>query len=87
MFHSISLCFRGNRIYEEHSLQSLCFLSASLRVLIMSENPLEDTIDYRICILSLLPKLERIDKDPVSQEERTDALKRIKVRVMFSCDL
>lgn len=85
MFRSISLCIRGNRIYEEHSLQSLRFVSASLRVLIMSENPLEDTTDYRICILGLLPKLERIDKDPVSQEERADALKRMKV--MFFCDL
>lgn len=85
MFLSVSLSIRGNRIYEEHSLQSLQFVSKSLRVLVMSENPLEQTTDYRICILALLPKLERIDKDPVSQEERADALKRI--RVMLSCDL
>lgn len=85
MFLSVSLTIRGNRIYEEHSLQGLQFVSKSLRVLVMSENPLEETTDYRICILALLPKLERIDKDPVSQEERADALKRIKV--MLSCDL
>lgn len=83
MLFPVSLSIRGNRIYEEHSLQSVRFVSKSLRILVMSENPLQETTDYRICILALLPKLDRIDKDPVSQEERDDALKR--VTVLLSC--
>lgn len=85
MFLSFSLSTRGNRIYDENSLKSLNLVSNSLRTLVISENPLEETIDYRISTLVLLPRLERIDKDAVSQEERADAQKRIRVRL--SCDL
>lgn len=78
---SASLLFRGNTIYEENSLQGLKILAKTLRVLVISENPLGQTTDYRLSVLVLLPRLERIDKDPVSPEERADALERIKVQL------
>ncbi|XP_044207594.1 leucine-rich repeat-containing protein 23 [Thunnus albacares] len=71
---------RGNVILDENALQSLGLVSKSLRALILSENPLVETTDYRMWVLILLPKLERIDKDPVSPEERTEAWERIKER-------
>ncbi|KAM7404808.1 hypothetical protein PAMP_012120 [Pampus punctatissimus] len=71
---------RGNAVLDENALQCLRLVSKSLRALILSENPLVETTDYRMCVLILLPKLERIDKDPVSLEERTEAWDRIKER-------
>lgn len=55
-------------------------MSNSLRALILSENPLVETTDYRMSVLILLPNLERIDKDPVTTEERSEAWERIKVK-------
>lgn len=80
---SASLLFRGNTIYEENSLQGLKILAKTLHVLIISENPLGQMTDYRLSVLVLLPRLERIDKDPVSPEERADALERIKVQLKY----
>ncbi|XP_053173852.1 leucine-rich repeat-containing protein 23 [Scomber japonicus] len=71
---------RGNAIFDEGGLQSLGLVSKSLRALILSENPLVETTDYRMHVLILLPNLERIDKDPISAEERSEALERIKER-------
>ncbi|TNM87025.1 leucine-rich repeat-containing protein 23 isoform X1 [Takifugu flavidus] len=72
------LNIRGNKISNENALQSLRLVSQSMQTLVVSENPLGETTDYRICILVHLPRLERIDKDPVSREERADALRRIR---------
>ncbi|KAM9351166.1 leucine-rich repeat-containing protein 23 [Symphorus nematophorus] len=69
---------RGNVIFDENALQSLRLVSKSLRALVISENPLVETTDYRMSVLILLPQLERLDKDHVSPEERTEALERIK---------
>lgn len=80
----MSLSIRGNKIFNDNALQSLQLVSQSMQTLVISENPLGETTDYRICILVHLPRLERIDKHPVSREERADALRRI--RVTLSCD-
>ncbi|XP_042348559.1 leucine-rich repeat-containing protein 23 [Plectropomus leopardus] len=69
---------RGNVIFEENALQSLALVSKTLRALVISENPLVETTDYRMSVLILLPQLERLDKDPVSFEERTEAQRRVK---------
>ncbi|XP_049438357.1 leucine-rich repeat-containing protein 23 [Epinephelus fuscoguttatus] len=69
---------RGNAIIEENALQSLALVSKTLRALVLSENPLAETTDYRLSVLMLLPQLERLDKDPVSPEERTEAQERLK---------
>ncbi|MEQ2240369.1 hypothetical protein ILYODFUR_014166 [Ilyodon furcidens] len=68
---------RGNAVTDENALQSLALVSKTLRVLVISENPLEET-DYRPSVLMLLPQLERIDKDAVTLEERTEALRTLR---------
>ncbi|XP_071332460.1 leucine-rich repeat-containing protein 23 [Trachinotus anak] len=69
---------RGNAILDENGLQYLGLVSNTLRALVLSENPLVETADYRLSVLILVPHLERIDKDPVSPEERAEAQERIK---------
>ncbi|XP_034446402.1 leucine-rich repeat-containing protein 23-like isoform X1 [Hippoglossus hippoglossus] len=69
---------RGNAISDENTLQCLGLVSKTLRALVLSENPLVETTDYRISVLILVPQLEQIDKEPVSPEERTEAQERIK---------
>lgn len=56
-------------------------VSKTLRALVLSENPLVEKTDYRLSALTLVPQLERIDKDPVSPEESTEAQFRIKVKL------
>ncbi|XP_026223781.1 leucine-rich repeat-containing protein 23 [Anabas testudineus] len=72
------LNIRGNAILDENALQWLAHVSKTLRALILSDNPLVEATDYRISVLIHVPQLERIDKDPVSPEERTEAQLRIK---------
>ncbi|XP_041802530.1 leucine-rich repeat-containing protein 23 [Chelmon rostratus] len=69
---------RGNAIINESALRCLGLVSKSLRALVISDNPVVETTDYRLTVLILLPQLERLDKDPVSPEERTEAKERIK---------
>ncbi|XP_037335240.2 leucine-rich repeat-containing protein 23 [Pungitius pungitius] len=68
---------RNNVILDEKDLQGLALVSKTLRALVLSDNPLVDTTGYRVSVLTLLPQLERLDKDPVSPEERTEARERI----------
>lgn len=58
-------------------------MSKTLRALVISENPLVEATDCRMSALMLLPYLERLDKDPVSPEERAEAQERIKVQIIF----
>lgn len=87
---SLSLSHRGNVILDESALKSLRLVSKTLQALVISENPLVETTDYRLSVLILLPQLERLDKDPVSPEERTEAQERIKVKLKkhlnYACD-
>ncbi|XP_019951580.2 leucine-rich repeat-containing protein 23 [Paralichthys olivaceus] len=69
---------RGNAILDENGLRGLGLVSKTLRALVISNNPLVETTDSRISVLLLVPQLERIDKDPVSAEERTEAQERMK---------
>ncbi|GAA6230706.1 leucine-rich repeat-containing protein 23 isoform X1 [Lates japonicus] len=69
---------RGNAILDENALRWLALVSKTLRALVISDNPLVETTDYRLSVLILVPQLERIDKDPVSPEERIDARERIR---------
>ena len=52
----------------------------SLRILTLLENPVDQTENYRLEVLIRLPKLDKLDKDPVTQEERDDALNMKKER-------
>lgn len=67
-------------ISDEKALQGLARVSKTLRALVLSDNPLVDVTDYRLSVLTLLPQLERLDKDPVSPEERAEARERTMVR-------
>nr|XP_020472226.1 leucine-rich repeat-containing protein 23 [Monopterus albus] len=69
---------RGNTILEVSALQQLRVVSKTLRTLVLSENPLVETTDYRLSVLILAPELERIDKELVSPEERAEAWEIIK---------
>uniref|UniRef100_A0A667WW00 Leucine-rich repeat-containing protein 23 n=1 Tax=Myripristis murdjan TaxID=586833 RepID=A0A667WW00_9TELE len=67
---------RGNMILSQNALQVLGCLSNTLRTLVLAENPLAETENYRLLVLAHLPQLERLDKDPISSEERTEAHSR-----------
>ncbi|XP_008412041.1 leucine-rich repeat-containing protein 23 [Poecilia reticulata] len=69
---------RGNAIAEADALRSLRFLIGSLKILVITENPIVETLVYRPTVLVLLPQLERIDKEPVSLIERTEARRTIR---------
>ncbi|KAM4610916.1 leucine-rich repeat-containing protein 23 [Polymixia lowei] len=69
---------RGNVIFSQNTLLSLGRVSNTLRTLVLSENPVAETEDYRLSVLVCLPQLERLDKDPVSSVERTEAQERVK---------
>lgn len=49
--------------------------------MVIADNPLVDTTDYRMSVLVLLPLLERLDKDNVSPDERAEAEERILVKL------
>ncbi|KAM8864383.1 leucine-rich repeat-containing protein 23 isoform 2-T2 [Spinachia spinachia] len=70
---------RNNVILDENDLQGLALVSKTLRALVLSDNPLVDTTDYRLSVLTLLPQLERLDKDPIPPEERIEARERMMV--------
>ncbi|KAJ8017312.1 hypothetical protein DPEC_G00016570 [Dallia pectoralis] len=69
---------RGNLVFSQRGLRSLVGVSRSLRGLVLSENPLVETEDYRLCVLSRLPLLERLDKERVSPEEKEEAHERLR---------
>ncbi|KAI4886396.1 hypothetical protein NFI96_015322, partial [Prochilodus magdalenae] len=69
---------RGNLVFSQQALQSLMGIAHTLRALVLAENPLSETEDYRLFVLAHLPFLERLDKESVSSEERTEAQERIR---------
>uniref|UniRef100_A0A3B3ZR08 Leucine-rich repeat-containing protein 23 n=1 Tax=Periophthalmus magnuspinnatus TaxID=409849 RepID=A0A3B3ZR08_9GOBI len=73
------LNIRGNKVANENAIQSLQYVSKSLQILVLSENPVVESTEYRINIVMLLPNLERLDKDPVTSDERVEAKEKFKV--------
>jgi len=63
---------RGNSVAEISELEKLQVLP-ELQSISLSENPCVEGENYRIEVLILLRKLERLDKDHYSTEERTEA--------------
>lgn len=80
IFFFLFSSFRGNLITEGKALQSIGLVAKSLQALVLSENPLVATSDYRFSVLTLLPHLKRLDKEPVSPEERSENQMRIRVK-------
>ncbi|XP_036447738.1 leucine-rich repeat-containing protein 23 [Colossoma macropomum] len=69
---------RGNLVSSQQALQSLMGVMHTLRALVLAENPLSETEDYRLFVLAQLPFLERLDKESVSSEERSEAQERFR---------
>lgn len=63
---------RGNSVKSISEVQKLQRLS-SLQALILLESPCTEEDNYRIEVLILLRKLERIDKEVCNEDERTEA--------------
>ena len=76
--HTIFL-LRGNLIFSRRALSSLAGVAATLRALVLVENPIMESEEYRLFVLSQLPLLERLDKEPTTEEEKADALERRRV--------
>ncbi|CAB3979277.1 leucine-rich repeat-containing 23-like [Paramuricea clavata] len=66
------LNFRGNNISDIKEVQKLKCLPL-LRALVLMENPVADEDDYRIEVLISLRRLERLDKDDYTEDERQEA--------------
>jgi len=66
------LNIRGNAIKELPELNKLQVLPL-LQKLTLSENPCQEEENYRIEVLILVRKLEKLDKDEISSEERAEA--------------
>lgn len=69
---------RGNKLADENAIQSLRYVSKTLQILVLLENPVVETSDYRINLVMLLPNLERLDKDPVTSDEKVEAKEKFK---------
>ncbi|XP_048880022.1 leucine-rich repeat-containing protein 23 isoform X1 [Brienomyrus brachyistius] len=66
------LNIRGNLVSSQKALHSLTSVSGTLQTLVLSENPLAEAEDYRLHLLARLPLLERLDKKPVTADEREE---------------
>ncbi|MCJ8741643.1 hypothetical protein PDJAM_G00073010 [Pangasius djambal] len=73
------LNIRGNLVSSQHALQSLMGVARTLRALVLADNPLSETEDYRLIVISRLPLLERLDKIHVSPVEQAEAQERLRV--------
>ncbi|KAI7794051.1 leucine-rich repeat-containing protein 23 [Triplophysa rosa] len=69
---------RGNLISSQRALQALFSVEKSLRVLVVLDNPLANTDDYRLYLISHLSQLERLDKDPITADEKSEAQEKLK---------
>lgn len=76
---------RGNAVAELSEIKKLVSLPF-LRALILTECPVTEVEDYRIEVLIALRKLERLDKDEFTEDERTDAEEVYKQRIADSAD-
>lgn len=60
------------------ALRNLVSVGQTLKALVLLENPLAKTDDYRMYVLSHLPQLERLDKDPITAEEKSAAQEKVR---------
>lgn len=59
------------------ALQTLASVGQTLKALVLLDNPIAKTDNYRLYVISQLPQLEREDKDPITSEERFEAQKKV----------
>lgn len=70
---------RTNNISDPLELKKLAVLPM-LRALVLLETPIAETDSYRMEALVAIEKLERLDKDPFTEDERSDAQEEQKRR-------
>ncbi|XP_052819568.1 leucine-rich repeat-containing protein 23-like isoform X2 [Mya arenaria] len=63
---------RGNNLTDVKEVKKLAVIPL-LRALVLSENPAAEEDDYRVEVLIALRKLERLDKEEYTEDERNDA--------------
>ncbi|TPX59920.1 hypothetical protein PhCBS80983_g02113 [Powellomyces hirtus] len=68
----VYLNLRGNNIHSSAEIDHLTHIT-TLRILVLSDNPVTSHPTYRLEILARLPKLDRLDKDPITDDEREEA--------------
>ncbi|KAJ3149371.1 Leucine-rich repeat-containing protein 23 [Geranomyces variabilis] len=68
----VYLNLRGNNIHSTAEIDHLSHIT-TLRILVLSDNPVTSHPTYRLEILARVPKLDRLDKDPITDEEREEA--------------
>ena len=85
----LSLADAGSRKNNITSVDELLKLTKlpNLRAIVLTENPCHDAEEFRMEVLVRLPKLDRIDKEPVSDEEReaADNVSRSRFDGMSDC--
>lgn len=54
----------------------------TLTALVLLENPIAKTGDYRMYVISHLSQLERLDKDPITAEEKSAAQEKVRNLLM-----
>ncbi len=60
------------------ALRTLVNVGQTLKALVLSDNPLAKTDDYRLYVISHLSQLERLDKDPITAEEKSEAQEKVR---------
>lgn len=70
---------RANNVSDPLELKKLAVLPM-LRALVLLETPISETDSYRMEALVAIEKLERLDKDPFTEDERSDAQEEQKRR-------
>ncbi|XP_018580879.1 leucine-rich repeat-containing protein 23 [Scleropages formosus] len=68
---------RNNKVFSPDALSSLAAVSTTLQVLILTGNPVTEGEDYRISVLKLLPQLERLDKQAITEDEKAEVQERL----------
>ncbi|KAL4622611.1 leucine-rich repeat-containing protein 23 [Arapaima gigas] len=68
---------RNNKVFSPRALSSLAAVSTTLQVLVLTGNPVIEGDDYRMSILKLIPHLERLDKEAITDEERAEIQERL----------
>lgn len=82
IIHLFFFTLRGNLISSQRALKALVSVEKSLRVLVILDNPLAKMDDYRLYVISHLSQLERLDKDPITADEKSEAQEKLKVCVL-----
>ncbi|CDS36644.1 leucine rich repeat containing protein 23 [Echinococcus multilocularis] len=67
------LNLRGNQIKRWSEVKKLMSL-LTLKILILSDNPIADRDHYRPLVLGMLPRLKRLDKDKTSPDEIAESV-------------